>query len=254
MKDKVAVVTGAGSGIGLGIAVALARRGARVVIADIDETVAQAAAQQLREQGFDAMAVAVDVSAPTDVAGLMDKVMAKFKRIDVLVNNAGVVHNAAPTEISPEQWHKVISVNLDGVFFCSQAAGRVMMAQGGGRIINIASTGAHVASKGYAAYCASKGGVVALTRALAVDWAQHNILVNSVSPGSIATAMSSRMRERDPEGFDRRVRRVPVQRHAKVEDVANAVVFFAGEESGYVTGRDLLVDGGMLAQHPGYVD
>jgi len=253
-EEPVAIVTGGGNGIGRGIAFELARRGARIAIADIDESRAHEAAEALCRTGIDAIGVAADVSVNAQVTRLVDTVTSRFGRIDVFVNNAGIVSNAPTTEVTAEQWSAALSVNLSGVFFCSQAAARVMIPQGGGRIINIASTGAHVASRGYAAYCASKGGVVALTRAMAVDLAEHGILVNSVSPGAIGTDMTEQMRSLDPEGFARRARRVPVNRAARVADVANAVAFLAGEESGFITGRDIVVDGGMLAQHPGYVD
>ena len=253
-QGAVAIVTGGGSGIGRGIAFELARRGARVAIADLDETRARDAAEALLLTGAEAIGVAADVSVSAQITLLMDTVKSTFGRIDILVNNAGIVSNAPTTDVTAEQWSSAVSVNLGGVFFCSQAAALVMIPQGGGRIINIASTAAHVASRGYAAYCASKGGVVALTRALAVDLAEHDILVNSVSPGAIGTDMTEQMRRLDPEGFARRAKRVPVKRPARVEDVANAVAFLAGEESGFITGRDIVVDGGMLAQHPGYVD
>ncbi|MGH9914053.1 MAG: SDR family NAD(P)-dependent oxidoreductase [Pyrinomonadaceae bacterium] len=253
LKDKVAIVTGGGNGIGRGIAFVLARRGVKVAVADIDERRARETAEQLRGIGGDAIGLAVDVSVVTEVTRLMEDVKSAYGRIDILVNNAGIVSNTHTTEVREEQWHRMLSVNLSGVFFCSQAAARVMIPHGSGRIINIASTAAHVASRGYAAYCASKGGVVAMTRAMAVDLAEHGILVNSVSPGSMDTDLTEQMRRLNPEGFARRANRVPVRRAASVEDIAHAVAFFAGEESSFITGRDILVDGGMLAQHPGYV-
>ena len=152
LKDKVAIVTGGGNGIGRGIAFALARRGARVVVADIDDRCAQETAEQLRGIGSDAVGLAVDVSVEMEVTRLMDKARSTYGRVDILVNNAGIVSNAYTTEVSEEQWHRTLAVNLSGVFFCSQAAARVMIPQGSGRIINIASTAAHVASRGYAEY------------------------------------------------------------------------------------------------------
>jgi len=246
-------VTGAATGLGFGIAECLCREGARVVVADVAAAAAEDAAKALRAKGADAVAIRVDVASAAEVAALFRQVAGTLGTPDILVNNAGIVSQRAVLDITEAELDRVIAVNLKGVFLCSQAAAQLMIPAGGGRIINIASTSARVSSPGFALYAASKGGVVALTRALAVEWARHGILVNSISPGSMETSMSAAAREKDPEAFARRDKRVPINRRGWPEDIGNAVAFLAGERSGYITGHDILVDGGMLAQHPGYV-
>ena len=253
LEDKVAIVTGGAAGLGYGIAKRLAAEGARVVLADIDGAAAEEAAAALRDAGADSIGLPVDVANASDVAALFAQAAAKLGTPGILVNNAGIVSQRAMLDIGEEELDRVLAVNLKGVFLCCQAAARLMIQAGGGRIINIASTSARVSSPGFSLYSASKGGVVALTRALAVEWARHGILVNSISPGSMETAMSQAARQKDPEAFARRDRRVPVNRPGWPEDIGSVAVFLAGEGSGYITGHDILVDGGMLAQHPGYV-
>lgn len=253
LNGKIAVVTGAGQGIGSGIAAALCRQGARVVVADVNAQNAEQTAADLRASGGDAVAFSVDVTQAAQVAALFNSVCARFGRIDVLVNNAGIVSQVPTVELTEAQWRRVLDVNLTGVLLCCQAAARAMMARDGGSIINIASAAARAGSPGYAAYCASKAGVVALTRVMAVEWGPHNIRVNSVSPGSIDTELSRSMRRLDPEGYARRDQRVPLRRPAQVDDVANVVVFLASDKAGYVSGNDTLVDGGIMSAHPGYV-
>jgi NAD(P)-dependent dehydrogenase (short-subunit alcohol dehydrogenase family) len=253
MKGRTAIVTGAASGIGLGIAEGLARRGVRVIVADLDGAGAETAAAGLRASGAAALAAGADVAREDDVERLFDRVVTKWGAPDILVNNAGIVRIGAAIDLPLADWEKVIAVNLSGVFLCSRAAARRMIPAGGGCIVNIASIAGNASAPNFAAYTASKAGVLALTRALAVEWAPHNIRVNSVSPGTIDTPLSQAARTRDPEGFSRRDRRVPIRRPGMPRDVADAVAWFAGDESGYVTGQDIKVDGGLLAQHPGYV-
>ncbi len=253
MKGQIAVVTGAASGIGLGIAEGLARRGARIVLADLNAAAAETAAAGLRDSGADAMSVGADVAREDDVERLFSAVAAKWGAAGILVNNAGIVRIGPSTDFAFAEWEKVVSINLSAVFLCSRVAARQMIPAGGGRIVNIASIAAIASAPGFAAYSASKGGVLSLTRALAVEWASHNILVNSVSPGTIDTPLSRAARARDPAGFARRDKRVPIRRQGTTRDVADAVAWLAGEESGYVTGQDIRIDGGIFAQHPGYV-
>ena len=253
LEGKLAVVTGAAAGLGFGIAECMSREGARVVVADIDPAAAQGAAGTLRAKGADAVGIRVDVASSAEVAALFQQLSATLGTPDILVNNAGIVSQQAVLDITEAELDRVIAVNLKGVFLCSQAAARLMIPKGGGRIINIASTAARVSAPGFALYSASKGGVAALTRALAVEWARHLVLVNSISPGSMETSMSQASRKQDPEAFARRDRRVPISRPGWPEDIGNAAAFLASERSGYITGHDILVDGGMLAQHPGYV-
>jgi NAD(P)-dependent dehydrogenase (short-subunit alcohol dehydrogenase family) len=255
LEGKVAVITGAASGIGQGIAFGLAEKKASIVAADINAQGAEEVAGELRSKNHEAIAVKVDVSVPAEVDNLISAALDKFGRIDILVNDAGIDPGPIPTtEISEEQWDRVINVNLKGVFLCGRAAARVMIKQGGGKIINIASTGAHGAMPEKAVYCSSKGGVLALTRVMAMEWAKDNITVNSISPGRTETAIVRAMKKlQPPEVFEKRTRRIPLGRIAQVEDIANLATFLAGKESDYITGQDIIIDGGLFAIHPGFV-
>ena len=258
-KGKVAVVTGAGQGLGQGIAAALFHQGASVLLADLNgEMVARVAAELMSGagsalEGRQAIAKHLDVSRQADMVDLFEAVTSQFGRVDIMVNNAGIISKAPALELTEAQFQSVLDVNLKGVLFGCQEAAKIMMNQGGGSIINIASIAAHSSSPGSAAYSVSKSAVLALTRIMAVEWGQYGIRVNSVSPTGVATAMGLKLIEANPEGFARRARRVPIAREATVEDVVNAVLFFAADGSAYVTGRDILVDGGLMLQNPGFV-
>ena len=253
MNEKVVVVTGGADGIGFGIARAFGREGARVVIADINAQRLAQASDELSAEGHAVTAVDCDIADPIAIGRLFATVEADFGRLDILVNNAGVVIQAPAEDMTFEQWNTMMSVNLTGLFMACKAAKPLMTRGGGGGIINIASVGGHASAPGFAGYGATKGGVLALTRALAVEWGSANIRVNSISPGSIGTAMSLRSREIDPVAYDRRLARVPLKRVANVDDVAEAVLFLASDKSGYVSGIDMKIDGAIMAQHPGYV-
>ena len=258
-KGKVAVVTGAGQGLGQGIAAALFHQGASVLLADLNgEMVARVAAELMSGagsalEGRRAIAKHLDVSRQADMVDLFEAVASQFGRVDIMVNNAGIISKAPALELTEAQFQSVLDVNLKGVLFGCQEAAKLMMNQGGGSIINIASIAAHSSSPGSAAYSVSKSAVLALTRIMAVEWGQYGIRVNSVSPTGVATAMGLKLIEANPEAFARRARRVPIAREATVEDVVNAVLFFAADGSAYVTGRDILVDGGLMLQNPGFV-
>ena len=252
LHGKVAIVTGAGQGIGQGIAYGLADKGAIVVVADKNLQTAEGTVAELTSRGKEALAVKVDISIPGEVADLVSTVINKFGHIDILVNNAGIVFHAPITETTDEQWDKVLSVNLKGPFLCGQAVAREMIKQGGGKIINIASASAHSHVPRMAAYAASKAGIFALTRAMAVEWAQYNITTNSISPGSTNTPLMQSSRKQVPLKFDR-ARRIPLGRIGQVQDVVNLVTFLASPESGYINGQDIIIDGGQRAIHPGFV-
>lgn len=250
---KTVLVTGGADGIGFGIARAFGREGARVVIADINSERLENARAELADAGYAVTAVVCDIADPKAIDRLFAEIDAGHGRLDVLVNNAGIVIQVPAEDMTFEQWNMMMSVNLTGLFMACKAAKPLMTRGGGGQIINIASVGGHASSPGFAGYGATKSGVLSLTRALAVEWGPAQIRVNSISPGSIGTAMSLRSREVDPEGYDRRIARVPLNRIASVDDVAEAVLFLASEKSGYVSGIDIKVDGAIMAQHPGYV-
>jgi len=254
LSGRVCIVTGAGQGIGRAIALALAREGAVVAVADIDEKMAGDVAAELRDGGGEAMAATVDVSQRAQVMALVDAVASRFGRIDVLVNNAGIVLMVPTLEITEAQWQEVQDVNLKGALFCSQAAAKVMLRQGSGNIINIASIAAHRSSPGASAYSASKAGLLALTGVMAAEWGPHNIRVNSISPTGVETRMGLQLRQLNPERFERRDARIPLRRNAQVEDVADAAVFLASDRASYITGRDLLIDGGLSLLNPGFVE
>lgn len=251
LEGKIAAVTGGADGIGRRIAESLARSGATVVIADIHEEAAEKAAAAIASTGGGACAFKTDVSNPDDVSRLFAAIEDRHGRLDIMVNNAGIVIQASAEDLTFEQWNRTIAVNLTGVFLCSQGAARLMKA--GGSIVNIASVGGHVTSASFSAYAASKAGVHGLTRALAVEWGARNIRVNSVSPGSVDTAMSEKARAFNPEAAADRDSRVPLPRRGSVDDIAEAVLFFASDRAGFISGRDLVIDGGILAKHPGFI-
>jgi len=252
LKGKVAVVTGAGNGIGLGIARLFAENGVKVFVADVDGVAASAAADAITQSGGLGVPIGADVSNESDTDRLFAIVARECHRLDILVNNAGIVIQAAAEDLTLEQWNKTLAVNLTGPFLCSKAAMKLMT--DGGSIINIASVGSHASARSFTAYAASKSGLHGLTRSLAVEWGKRNIRVNSISPGSVGTAMTQKARAFDPEAAARREARVPLPRNGCVDDIAKAALFFASDASEFITGRDLAVDGGILARHPGFVE
>jgi NAD(P)-dependent dehydrogenase (short-subunit alcohol dehydrogenase family) len=253
LDGKVAVVTGGGAGLGLGIAEAFVEAGATVVVADVSADAATDVARRLSADGGKAVAIATDVTRRSDVEALFDEVARAIGPPDILVNNAGIVVNRPAVDITEDDFDRIVAVNLKGVVFCSQAAAKLMIPAGGGRIINIASSAARAAAPGYCLYSATKSAVQALTRALAVEWAPHGILVNAISPGVIDTPLTQGLRARDPAFFARRDRRVPLARAGQPHDVGRVALFLATQASDYITGHDILIDGGLFAQHPGYV-
>jgi len=239
-----AVVTGSSRGIGLETAVALARAGANVAVnaaTSLDE--AETVAARVRDLGSDAFVVVGDVSAADDVRRMFDSVNHRWGSVDIAINNAGIVDNAAAEDMTVAQWRRMIDVNLTGVFLCAQAAGRMMIARGrGGSIVNVSSICAHivVSPQKQCHYNAAKGGVTMLTKSLAVEWASHGIRVNAVSPGYVNTVLVARMEELHPtwEG------RTPMARLGQPHEIADVITFLAGPRAGFVTGSDWLVDGG----------
>lgn len=247
LEKKKAIVTGAGSGIGRAIALTLAKEGADIVVADVDPGAAEKVASEVKSLGRRSLAIKVDVTKRNDVDQLVKKTLDTFETIDILVNNAGIVKHGPPEEETEASWDAMMAVNLKGEFLCSQAVGIQMIKQKRGKIVNIASTSGHRGMSKQAAYCASKAGVLGLTRTLAVNWAKHNINVNSVSPGVTVTPMLQKAIEDRGLTMDFYVRRIPIGRANKPEDIANAVLFLASSESDNITGQDILVDGGMTA-------
>lgn len=252
LEKKVALVTGGGQGIGKAIVLALAKKGASVVIADIDLESADKVADEAGKFGK-AVAKKADVSSETDVKRLVKETLEEFGRIDILVNNAGIDLKLPTEEVTVEQWQRVMDINLKGAFLCAQAVGKEMIKNRSGKIINIASVAGHSPVPRMAAYNASKAGVLLLSKTLAVEWAQYNINVNSISPGVTETSLLSRLRMEDPEAIKAREKRIPLGRVAQPEDIAQVAIFLASSASDNITGEDIKSDGGMLAIHPGYV-
>jgi len=257
LASKVAIVTGGGSGIGKAVVITLAREGADVVVADIDLPLAQNVAAEIESMGRQSRAITVDVTSSQQVNQMVRDTLDAFKKIDILVNNAGITKLAPPEEESEAQWDETININLKGQFLCSQAVGREMIKQKRGKIINIASIAGHRGVATSAAYGASKAGVLSLTKTLAVNWAKHNINVNSVSPGTTITPIVEKVAKSgtmDPEEFFKEMTKyTPLRRANKPEDIANAVLFLASPESDNMTGQDIAIDGGSLAVYPNHL-
>jgi NAD(P)-dependent dehydrogenase (short-subunit alcohol dehydrogenase family) len=240
LHDKVAIVTGAGSGIGAAIAEHMASHGARVAVVDIAEKAAGQQAAALEKKGHTALAVAADVSDGGAVDRAVEAVMDRWERIDILVNNAGIIRDNLIENISEADWDAVLGVNLKGAFLTCKAIVPIMKAQGGGRIVNIISR-SWLGNIGQSNYSASKGGLVSLTRTLALELARHGIGVNAVSPGLIDTPMTRGLPEKVRE---RLISMQPTREMGTVDDIANAVCFLASDASRFVTGQILQVDGG----------
>jgi NAD(P)-dependent dehydrogenase (short-subunit alcohol dehydrogenase family) len=238
LQNQVALVTGAGKRMGRVIALTLARAGASVgVHYNESKEGAQACVREIERMGSQAMAVRADVSRPRQVAAMFQAVEKRFGRLDVLVNNAGIFFPAAWDKLSEDDWDRVLGTNLKGAFFCAQAAARIMKRQGHGRIIIISSLGGLQAWPDYIHYCASKAGVISLTRSLAKALAPH-IQVNSVAPGTILFPGE----KRDAK-MERIIRGIPLRKAGRPEEIAETVLFLA-TRSDFITGQVLLVDGG----------
>lgn len=255
-QGKIAIVTGGGSGIGEAIVLALAKEGADVVVSDIDLPAAESVSNKVKSIGRMALPLKVDVTSKAQVNAMVEKTMDVFKKIDILVNNAGITKMALPEEESEEQWDQTIDINLKGQFLCSQAVGRQMIKQRHGKIVNIASTSGSRGTSTSVAYSASKGGVLALTKGLAVNWAKYNINVNAVSPGFTLTPIvekAVKTSRRTMEDFvEDMVKYMPLKRPNKAEDIANAVLFLASSDADNMVGQEIVVDGGSLAVHPSH--
>lgn len=249
LSGRVALVTGAGSGLGAVFAEALAEAGASVMCVGRRLERVQETASRLSERGYQSHALSADVTDEVAISIMVHETIARFGRLDILVNNAGTAAVGSPETISLADWQRVVDVNLTGVFLCAQEAAKVMIAAGsGGRIINIASILGAVASEPVpaAAYSATKGAVVNLTRDLAVHWAPHNILVNAIGPAYFPSEMTEAFLAM-PEMRQEIERRTPLGRVGRPEELKGAVVFFAAQASSYVTGQTLYVDGGWTA-------
>ena len=246
LADKIAIVTGASTGLGYGSALALAHAGADVVVTSRSQERVEPVAAEIRQMGRRALPLALEVTCLESIDAMVKMTVEYFGRIDILVNNAGINIPEPALDVTEEHWDRVLDTNLKGLFFCAQRVGRVMIAQGGGKIINIASQMGFVGGKLRAAYCSSKGGVVQLTKVLAIEWARYGVNVNGVAPTFLRTPFTARMFE--DEAFSQEVlRNIPLGRIGEVEDVLGAILFLASPAADLITGHTLLVDGGWTA-------
>jgi 3-oxoacyl-[acyl-carrier protein] reductase len=245
LEGQVAVVTGGGQGIGKAIALRFAREGADIALIDVNAETAEATGREVRDFGRRAAVKLADVSDIEAIQAAVAELVAEFGRLDILVNNAGVERRSPFLEITAEEWHRQLDVNLSGTFYCTQAAAREMARNGHGRIINLASVAGLIGPIDLAAYGAAKAGVIGLTRASALDLADFGITVNAIAPGPIETALmlgawsAEALRERPQHGA--------IARFGTVEEIAHTALFLAAPESGFITGTTISVDGGAAA-------
>jgi 2-deoxy-D-gluconate 3-dehydrogenase len=251
LHGKVAIVTGGNGGLGRGMAVGLASAGAHIVIAARNQTKTAATAAELRQQyGVEVLELQVDVCQEADIKAMAEETMRTFGRIDILVNNAGTNIRKPPSDLTAGEWQTVIDTNLSSTFLCSQAVHEPMKRRGGGKIINNGSMFSIFGGSHVLAYAASKGGVVQLTKSLAVAWAPDNIQVNAILPGWLYTDLTRGAIEQLPELHDRVLQRTPQGRWGEPEDLAGAAVFLASRASDFVTGVAFPVDGGYSISAP----
>jgi 3-oxoacyl-[acyl-carrier protein] reductase len=242
LKDKIAVVTGASRGIGKSISLALAAQGAKIVAVDITTNGMDELLAEIKALGSEGIAVAGNVTVSADTEQMIDAAVAAYGRIDILVNNAGITRDGLLLRMKEEDWDAVLTVNLKGAFLCTRAAAKVMTKQRAGRIINIASVVGQMGNAGQANYCASKAGLMGLTRSNARELAKRNITVNAVAPGFIVSDMTNALPDKVKEEMSAQI---PLERFGTADDIANAVVFLATDASAYITGQVLAVNGGM---------
>lgn len=252
-KDQVVVVTGAARGIGFQAALQFAQEGAKVVVNDLDPGAVDAAVEKIKAQGGVAIGVPGDVSDEQQVHANVEQILGEMKHIDVLVNNAGLYTLAPTATVTSKDWRRILSVNVDGAFFWAQTVGsKSMIPRRSGVIINIASGAGLQGIPHAAAYVTSKHALIGLTKSLAVDWGQYNIRVNAVCPALTWTEMAKSGRDKYPDMFVERQRRIPLGRACEVEEQADAILFMASPQAKSVHGHIFVVDGGVAAMSSGY--
>jgi 2-deoxy-D-gluconate 3-dehydrogenase len=243
-QEKVAIITGAAGGFGQEISLTLAQEGIKIAAVDINLSNTEQLVENIKRTGGEAESFEADVSSKNSLEKLLENVLKSFSKVDILVNNAGITLAKAATEVTEEEWKKVLDVNLKSVFFASQIVGKKMIEQGGGNIVNISSVNAIVAENNSVVYSVSKTGIVAVTRNLAREWARYNIRVNAVAPGYAHTPLTNFLIE-DEKIYQAFLRRIPMRRLCTPRDVAQGVLFLVSDASSYITGHVLVIDGGQ---------
>lgn len=244
LKGKVSLITGGARGIGKAIAETLSEAGSDIVIADVIMEAAESTAEEIRKKyNNKTFAVNMDVSKYKSVEIAIKSVIGSFNKIDTLVNNAGVARDTLMLRMTPEDWDFVLNINLKGTFNCTKVVTSYMMKERYGRIVNIASIIGLIGNAGQANYAASKGGIIALTKTTAKEFASRNITCNAVAPGFIDTEMTRKLSEKVQEEY---LKLIPMKKYGQPEDVANATLFLVSDLSGYITGQVIVVDGGMV--------
>lgn len=246
-EGKTALVTGSAQGLGQVIALGLAQFGASLILADV--TYPDKTARQVEAMGANCMAVQTDISDELQVENLAANALSAYGKVDILINNAGVSQlSHTPTERLPvQEWDRIMNINLRGTFLCCQKIGKQMIDGGGGNIINIATTAGITGVPRAPAYCASKAGVILLTKSLALEWARYHIRVNAIAPHYLETELTDKLRQ-SASVFDALIKQIPLRRFGKTSEMVGAVLFLSSAASSYVTGTVLIVDGGYLAQ------
>ncbi len=243
LENQAALVTGGGKGIGRSIALALAHEGADVVVNDIDREAAENTSEEIKALGRESMVVLADISQSSEVEEMVKTVLQRFKRIDILINNAGITRDGLLLRMKENDWDAVMSINLKSVYLCTKAVMRTMMKQRSGRIINLASVVGVMGNAGQSNYAASKAGVIGFTKSTAKELAPRGITVNAVAPGFIATEMTEKLSDEVKQEF---LNKIPLNKAGTPEDVAHVVRFLASPDSHYITGQVLHIDGGMV--------
>jgi 3-oxoacyl-[acyl-carrier protein] reductase len=243
LKDRAAIITGGGRGIGKEIAMVFAREGCNIALCDVNPDVLASTQKEIETLGRQCITGIVDVTKSDQVESFVQKTLDKFQKIDILVNNAGITKDTLLVRMSDADWDAVLGVNLKGAFNCTKAVAKVMMKQRDGKIVNMASIIGIVGNAGQANYAASKGGLIALTKTVAKELASRNVRVNAIAPGFIQTDMTAKLPENVKSEM---LKHVPMGKMGTVTDVANLALFLVGDDSSYITGQVVTVDGGMV--------